>query len=71
MTSEFFMDKDDNQLLADVTSYRAQGELLFSYEPGIPQWLYPFIRSLPIVPTDAMIKELPDGWLHASVTVWR
>jgi len=62
---------DDNQSLADITSYRAHGELLFSYEPGIPQWLYPFVRSLPIVPTDVMIKELPDGWLHASVTAWK
>jgi hypothetical protein len=62
---------DDNQSLADVTSYRAQGELLFSYEPGIPQWVYPFIRSLPIVSPDVTKKELRDGWLHASVTVWK
>jgi hypothetical protein len=62
---------DDNQSLADVTSYRAQGELLFSYESGIPQWLYPFIRSLPIVSPDVTKKELRDGWLHASVTAWK
>jgi hypothetical protein len=62
---------DDNQSLADLTSYRAQGELLFSYEPDIPQSLYPFIRSLPIVSADVPIKELRDGWLHASVTAWK
>jgi hypothetical protein len=60
---------DDNQSLADITPYLAQGELLFSYEPGIPQSLYPFIRSLPIA--DVTIKELRDGWLHASVTAWK
>jgi hypothetical protein len=58
---------DDNQSLADITPYRVQGELLFSYEPGIPQWLYPFIRSLPI----ADVTRLRDGWLHASVTAWK
>jgi hypothetical protein len=63
---------DDNQSLADIASYRAQGELLFSYEPGIPQSLYPFVRSLPIVsPPEVTIKELRDGWLHASVTAWK
>ena len=63
---------DDNQSLAEINSYRAQGELLFSSEPGIPQSLYPFIRSLPIVsPFDITIRELRDGWLHASVTAWK
>jgi hypothetical protein len=63
---------DDGQSLAAVTSYRAQGELLFSYEPSIPQWLYPFIRSVPIVsPGPIPKKELPDGWLYASVTRWK
>jgi hypothetical protein len=62
---------DDNQSLADVTPYLAQGELLFSYEPGIPPWVYPFIRSLPIVSPGDMQKELRDGWLHASVTAWK
>ena len=55
-----------------VTSYRAQGELLFSYEPSIPQWLYPLIRSVPIVSPGAIPKkELPEGWLYASVTSWK
>ena len=63
---------DDNQSLADLTPYLAQGELLFSYEPIIPQWVYPFIRSLPIVsPGNAQTRELRDGWLHASVTAWK
>ena len=60
---------DDNPSLADVTSYEAQGQLLFSYEPGVPQWLYPFIRILRIVSPGALTqKELRDGWLYASVT---
>jgi hypothetical protein len=62
---------DDNQSLADVTSYRAQGELLFSYEPSIPQWLYRCIRSVPIVSPGVTQRELRDGWLHASVTTWK
>jgi hypothetical protein len=47
---------DDNQSLADLTPYLAQGELLFSYEPIFPKWVYPWLR---------------DGWLHASVTAWK
>jgi hypothetical protein len=63
---------DDNASLADVTSYQAQGELLFSYQPGIPQWLHPFIRSLRIVSPGALAqKTLRDGWLYASVTRWK
>jgi hypothetical protein len=62
---------DDNQSLADIAPYVAQGELLFSYEPGIPQWVYPFIRSLPIVFPGFLKQELRDGWLHASVTAWK
>jgi len=62
---------DDNQSLAYVAPYLAQGELLFSYEPGIPQWVYPFITSLPIVSPGDLQKELRDGWLHASVTAWK
>jgi hypothetical protein len=63
---------DDNQSLAAIASYRAQGELLFSYEPSIPQWLYPLIRSIPIVSPGANPKkELPEGWLYASVTSWK
>jgi hypothetical protein len=63
---------DDNVSLADVTPYQAEGELLFSYEPAIPQWLYPFISTLRIISPGALAqKELRDGWLYASVTAWR
>jgi hypothetical protein len=63
---------DDKVWLADVTPYQGQGELLFSYEPGIPQWVYPFLRRLPIVSPGPLAQtELPDGWLYASVTRWK
>jgi hypothetical protein len=70
---------DDNPSLAEINSYRAQGELLFFYEPGIPQSLYSFIRSLPIAmvpPFDLTMKELRekevrDGWLYAAVIAWK
>jgi hypothetical protein len=63
---------DDKVSLADVTPYQGQGELLFSYEPGIPQWVYPFLRRLPIVSPGPLAQtELPDGWLYASVTRWK
>jgi len=63
---------DDNVSLADVTPYESQGELLFSYKSGIPQWVHPFIRHLRIVsPGPLTQKALRDGWLHASVTTWK
>jgi hypothetical protein len=63
---------DDNVSLADVTPYKSQGELSFSYESGIPQWVHPFIRNLRIIsPGPLTQKELRDGWLHASVTTWK
>jgi hypothetical protein len=61
---------DDNQSLAALSLYRAQGELLFSYEPIIPQWLNPLIRSVPIVSATPK-TELAGGWLYASVTSWK
>jgi hypothetical protein len=63
---------DDNASLAEVTPYREQGELLFSYEPGTPQWLYPLISPLRIVSPGPLVqKKLADGWLYASVTRWK
>jgi hypothetical protein len=62
---------DDNQSLADLTPYLA-GEPLFSYEPIIPQWALSFIKKLPLAASpDNTQPEFRDGWLHASVTVWK
>ena len=68
---------DDEASLAEASAYRAQGELLFSYEPRprIPQWLRSLVRNvvgnlrmtLPIF----VHKTLPDRSMDASVTLWR
>jgi hypothetical protein len=68
---------DDEASLAEALAYRAQGELLFSYEPRprIPQWLRSLVRSLvgnlrmtsPIF----VHKMLSDRSMDASVTLWR
>ena len=64
---------DDDASLAEVIPFRDGGELLASYEPRpcIPQWLYPFVRCLHIASPIFARKELPDRWLHASVTAWQ
>jgi hypothetical protein len=63
---------DDNASLADSSVYRRQGEVLFSYDPcpSIPHWLYPFFGDFPLA-AGLYNKTRPDGWMHASVTVWR
>ena len=68
---------DDEASLAEASAYRAQGELLFSYEPRprIPQWLRPLVRNLignlrmtsPIF----VHKMLSDRSMDALVTLWR
>ena len=68
---------DDEASLAEASAYRAQGELLFSYEPRprIPQWLRSLVRNLvgnlrmtsPIF----VHKMLSDRSMDASVTLWR
>jgi hypothetical protein len=68
---------DDEASLAEASAYRAQGELLFSYEPRprMPQWLRSLVRNLvgnlrmtlPIF----VHKTLPDRSMDASVTLWR
>jgi hypothetical protein len=63
---------DDDASLAETTPYRSGGKLLFSYEPRprIPQWLYPLVGRLHVASGVFPHKELPDRWLHASVTAW-
>ena len=68
---------DDEASLAEASAYRAQGELLFSYQrrPRIPQWLRSLVRNLvgnlrmtsPIF----VHKMLSDRSMDASVTLWR
>jgi hypothetical protein len=64
---------DDDASLAEIVPYLDRGKLLFSYapRPRIPRWLYPFVSSLHIPSSRLGRKELPDRWLHASVTVWK
>lgn len=67
---------EEDESLAETGPYRKGGELLFSYEPRprIPHWLYPFVSRLSfasVCPVWIKDKELPDRWLHASVTAWK
>ena len=64
---------DDDASLAETTPYRDRGERLFSYEPRprIPQWLSPFFSHFHVISYAFPNKELPDRWLHASVTAWK
>ena len=64
---------DDDASLAEITQFRDRGELLFSYEPrpDIPRWLCPLVRSFHVASYAFAHKELPDRWLHASVTAWK
>jgi hypothetical protein len=65
---------DDAESLAEMSPYRNGGELLFSYEPypHIPQWLYPSFSRLRVAAIrSSERRELPDRWLHASVTMWK
>jgi hypothetical protein len=64
---------DDNASLEEVSPYRDEGELLFSYEPlpRIPLWLYPLLRRLHIASTPFPLTSPPNHWLQASVTLWK
>ncbi|MGO9020605.1 MAG: hypothetical protein ACLQVJ_19870 [Syntrophobacteraceae bacterium] len=64
---------DDIESLAEISPYRKAGEPLFSYEPHprIPQWMYPLFSRLRVVSDQFRRRELPDRWLHASMTRWR
>lgn len=61
---------DDDESLAQISAYREDGNLLFSYEPHppFPIWLNPFADSLRIASVQFQRKPIPDRWLHASVT---
>jgi hypothetical protein len=63
---------DDNASLAEVAPYREKADVLFSHEPHVPKWLYPFIRVLRVASPGPLIqKDLSDGWLYGSVTTWK
>jgi hypothetical protein len=63
---------DDNPSLAEVALYRERADILFSHETHVPKWLYPFIRILRIAsPGPPVQKDLPDGWLYGSATMWK
>jgi hypothetical protein len=68
---------DDEASLAEASAYRAQGELLFSYEPRprIPQWLRSLVRNLVgnlrMTSPTFVHKMLSDRSMEASVILWR
>jgi hypothetical protein len=64
---------DDDASLADAIPYIDRGEMLLSYTPWphIPERLDPVIEHLKIASPLFALKELPDRWLHASITVWK
>jgi hypothetical protein len=64
---------DDNAPSAETSAYRAQGELLFLYEPRplIPDWLHSLFDSLYIATTRLRHERNPDRWMDASVMTWK
>lgn len=65
---------DDSAQTAQLQAYRQAGaEPLFSYSPypPIPESLKPLIDPLKVVSPEFSQNSLPDGFLHASVTVWK
>jgi hypothetical protein len=64
---------DDEESLADISPYRNEGVPLFSYQPHprALQSLIPFAGFFRIVSVPFERKQLPDRWLHASVTLWK
>jgi hypothetical protein len=65
---------DDFTTVDELTLYRQEGTgQFFSYypTPSIPRWLSPYVDSLHVVSPIFSQSQLPESWLHASVTVWR
>ena len=63
---------DDVESAADLNRYRSGGDLLFSYEPRprIAPWMEPLLGYLHVISFPFWYKDLPDRWLHASITKW-
>ncbi len=64
---------DDGATLDEIAPYRTGGDLLLSYEPlpDVPHWLHSYVNCLHVASNRFMSRELPDGWLRASVIAWR
>lgn len=65
---------DDFAQNDELNSYRQPGtEPLFSYgpHPPIPDSLKPLVYPLRVISPEFVHGPLPDGFLHASVTVWK
>jgi hypothetical protein len=64
---------DDLESENDIGPYRAHGILSFSYEPRprLPDWMDPLLSFGRVASIRWRFTELPDRWLHASMTVWR
>jgi hypothetical protein len=64
---------DDPESQAEVEPYRAGGVLLLAYEPGprIPRWTFPLLSRLHAPSLQRWFMDLPDRWLHASITKWK
>lgn len=63
---------DDLQSLAEMNPYRTEGEPLFTYEPRprLQRWMYRLLDRL-VASARWPFTDLPDRWLHSSMTLWR
>ena len=64
---------DDDESLVEIEPFRRGGETLLSYQPhpNIPAWLHPFVNRLRAASVRFEYRDLPDRWMHASVTAWK
>jgi hypothetical protein len=65
---------DDLTRSDELNSYQHESAgPLFSYHPrpSIPLWLRSYVNCLHVVSPVFAHNQLPDLWLHASVTVWQ
>lgn len=64
---------DDLESASEIDKYRTGGMTLLSYapRPRIERWMHPFLGYLHVASAPFWSKSLPDGWLRASVTLWK
>jgi hypothetical protein len=65
---------DDVTNTPELNSYRQEDTrplLAFDPRPSIPHWLRPYVNPLHVVSPIFAHSQLPDFWLHASVSLWK